>query len=172
MDLGAFAVVLLGMVLLAAGIAKLWHPQDFVQQVASFGSVPASLVHAVTWLVISLELTLGSCLLLGVELRAVSAAASLLLVGFSTFVAFHLRKKVRPAGCGCFGRYGSDLNRTVLVRNGALIALGAYGSLESSMSVVRLPTLDARTAVGLIGAACAIVAFFVVSSAVTLVRLA
>lgn len=94
----------------------------FAMQVDSYQLLPARLVipfaHALPWI----EFALGVLLLLGVVLRYVALASSLLLALFYAVVirsyALHL-----AINCGCFGP-NEKLDGWTLVRDGCLLALG------------------------------------------------
>ena len=114
--------IALGGVFVYAAYTKLRHPwMLFAMSVNSYQLLPEWTVTLLARTLPWLELTLGLLLLVGVGLRYVAAAASLLLLGFFGIM---LSSYVKGLGidCGCFG-FGEKLGVRTLLRDGLLAAL-------------------------------------------------
>ncbi len=115
-----------------AAWTKLSQPWEiFALSIDSYGVLPEWAVVAVARALPWLEMALGVLLLLNVQLVAVSATVSVLLVGF---LGTMLRAWWLDLGidCGCFG-IGQAVSPGTLVRDGALalvsvaVTVGAIG---------------------------------------------
>ncbi len=114
--------IALGGVFVYAAYTKLRHPwMLFAMSVNSYQVLPEWSVTLLARTLPWLELALGLLLLVGVGLRYVAAAASLLLLGFFGIM---LSSYVKGKGidCGCFG-FGERLGVRTLLRDGMLAAL-------------------------------------------------
>lgn len=111
------AAVVLGVVLLAAGIGKLLSP-TWPEQAAQLGA-PAVAVPTVPWI----EVVLGALLVTGVARRPAAVAAGSLLGAFTALVAVRLAQGRRPP-CACFGgRSTRPIGAWTIVRNVAMVLL-------------------------------------------------
>lgn len=116
--------VLLGAVLLVAGIAKLRDRSGFAASIRAFGFVPPSLSRPTAAILPVIELGCGVSLLIGFAVPVAAAAATGLLVIFSVGIAGNLRRG-RTAPCACFGAgTARRLGPSALVRNLLLLAAG------------------------------------------------
>ena len=117
--------MLLALVFLVAGVAKLADRPASRQAVVAFGipvglATPLSLLLPMTELVVAMALIPSASALWG----AVGALA--LLVLFITAIGLSLARGRRP-DCRCFGRlYSVPMGRTLLYRNVMLAALAGY----------------------------------------------
>lgn len=117
--------VLLGAVLLVAGISKLRDRNGFAASVRAFGFVPRSWSGRVATVLPVVELACGVLLLTGFALQPAAVAATGLLVVFTIGIAANL-KRGRTAPCACFGAATARrLGPSALVRNLLLLAAGA-----------------------------------------------
>jgi uncharacterized membrane protein YphA (DoxX/SURF4 family) len=108
-----WARVVVGIVLLGAGVAKLADR-------SSSGPPPV-----VPWL----ELLLGALLVTGVGGRLPAVAAAALLGAFTVVVVHRLRAE-DTAPCGCFGELSKKpVGYRTLLRNVALVLLAVVGAL-------------------------------------------
>jgi uncharacterized membrane protein YphA (DoxX/SURF4 family) len=103
--LSTAARLVLGSVLLVAGVTKVIDPQASVAAVRAYELLPAGLVTAVGWGLPFLELVLGVLLLAGLAVRPVAAATAVLLVVFVAAVVFAAFRGL-SIDCGCFGGGG------------------------------------------------------------------
>jgi len=115
--------LLLGAVFLYAAYTKLRQSWLlFALSIDSYQILPEwgvlALARALPWF----ELTIGALLIAGYQLRAVSMAATTVLLGFFSVM---LLSYTRGAGidCGCFG-VGEALSWRTLVRDGVLLGAG------------------------------------------------
>ncbi|MFN6202530.1 MAG: MauE/DoxX family redox-associated membrane protein [Acidobacteriota bacterium] len=96
---------IIGLVFLIAGGLKAWEPLDFVRQIGDYQILTAPLlIKLVAWVMIVVEIALGTALIIGYRRRwAVPFAAILLcaflgLLGWAWFTG-------STADCGCFGSW-------------------------------------------------------------------
>lgn len=141
--MGTAAAVLLAVVFVASGLAKLRRPRVTHASFAALG-VPAPRALAVA--IPAWELVLASLLVLR---PAVGGAAALgTLAAFTGLLALRLAQRAQVV-CGCFGRPGERLSAVALVRN-ALLAAGGLTALAAPRPA--MPDVAALVAIG--AAAC------------------
>jgi hypothetical protein len=114
---GLAASVYVGLVFLAAGIAKLRHRGLLAGVIANYRLLPAGLVAPAALLLPPVELLVAVGLLVGNRPLAVVAAIGLLLV-FAAAMAVNIRRGRRHIDCGC-GHAGlrQQLGWPMVVRN-------------------------------------------------------
>jgi uncharacterized membrane protein YphA (DoxX/SURF4 family) len=120
--ISAAARVLLGGVLLVAGVLKAADPQASAAAVRAYELLPAGPATVVGWGLPFAEIALGLLLLTGLGTRVVAATAALLLVVFMAAVASAALRGL-SIDCGCFGAggpvppgntaYGAEIARDV-----------------------------------------------------------
>jgi uncharacterized membrane protein YphA (DoxX/SURF4 family) len=127
------ARVLLGGVLLIAGVLKAVDPQASAAAVRAYELLPAGPATVVGWGLPFAEIALGLLLLIGLGTRAVAATAALLLLVLMAAVASAALRGL-SIDCGCFGAggpvapgdtaYGAEIARDVglLLLAGWLVA--------------------------------------------------
>lgn len=93
--------IILGAVLLFAGIAKLGSFSVFVTDVTSYQMLPTALIKPISYLLVSAEITLGIALSIGYFPRGAGILASLLFLIFAIALANVLLRKLPVADCGC-----------------------------------------------------------------------
>ena len=93
--------VLLGAILLFAGIAKLSGFTAFAMHVASYQLLPIALVKPISYLVVSAEITLGIVLCIGYFSRGAGILAALLFLIFAVAVTTVLWRELPLTDCGC-----------------------------------------------------------------------
>ena len=121
--MGTVARVAVGVVLVAAGAAKLAQPA-WPATAAAFGA-PPSVAAALPWA----ELVLGAALVAGLGLPWAAWAALALLAGFTAAVVDRLRRGDRVP-CGCFGEPSPvPLGPATVARNAVLCGLAALAAL-------------------------------------------
>ena len=99
------ARVVLGGVLIVAGVLKAADPQASVSAVRAYELLPAGLATIVGWGLPFAEIALGALLLAGLGTRAVAVAAAVLLVVFIAAVVSAAMRGL-SIDCGCFGGGG------------------------------------------------------------------
>ena len=138
--------VLVGLLLLAAGLAKIRDRAAFVKVVAHIDLLPQRMPSALGWILPTLEIVTGVLLVIGWQRELVSIVATTLFVAFALFVLFALRK-APTASCGCFGAM-SQLSSSLVYRNVGLamitIAVGTFevgGWVAAGVLVISLGML-------------------------------
>ena len=125
MSAGAVASVVLGLVLLVSGAAKLASPAWPVQ--ARDLGAPGWAVPVVPWV----EVALGAVLAVGLGRPWTALAAAALLAAFTLVVGVALARGQRPP-CACFGRFSQrPISGWTVVRNVVLIAIAAVAAAAS-----------------------------------------
>jgi uncharacterized membrane protein YphA (DoxX/SURF4 family) len=120
---GTAAAVVVGVVLMLSGAAKLFAPA-WPAQAAELGA-PRWAVPVVPWV----EVVLGSLLAAGVGRPATAWLAAALLTAFTVLVAVRLAQGRRPP-CACFGRLSTrSIGAGTIVRNVVLIGLAVVAAV-------------------------------------------
>ena len=115
---------LLALVLVYAGLSKVFRPNQLASVVRSYEILPKKVASAVGYVLPSVELGVGGGLLFSSSARAASGAAAALLILFSLGIAVNLARGRTDLSCGCFGVSDNDrVGPATLVRNGLLIAI-------------------------------------------------
>lgn len=103
-DLLAVAVrLLLGILLLAAGAGKVFHPEDFAQSITNYKILPPPYPMAIATVLPWTELFAGICLIAGLYFRGSSALVVILFALFTGSVLSALVRNLDIA-CGCFSQ--------------------------------------------------------------------
>jgi uncharacterized membrane protein YphA (DoxX/SURF4 family) len=114
---GRLAAVVLGIVLLVAGIAKR-ADRGWRQDAAALGT-PAWAIPVLPWF----EMLLGAVLVSGLARPAAAALAGVVLLAFTGLLILNLARGRRPP-CACFGASSRrPIGPGSLVRNLVLLAL-------------------------------------------------
>jgi putative oxidoreductase len=123
--------LVLGGIFVFAAYSKLhfggaWHLQDyqffFAMAINSYNMLPLAVVQGMARVLPWLELVLGTLLILGIGLRWVSLAITLLLLVFMAALARAAMLGLE-INCGCFG-YNSQKPTTELFHDSGLLILG------------------------------------------------
>lgn len=93
--------VLIGVVLLTAGMAKVANFSTFVTQVALYDLVPMSIVRLISYLILSAELSIGLALILGYFSRGTSILSAGLFSIFIWALSQALWQGLPLDDCGC-----------------------------------------------------------------------
>ena len=104
--LGTVARLVLGGVLLVAGVLKLGHTAASVQAVQAYRLLPPALADGAGVVLPILEVALGALLVLGLFVRWSAVAGGLLMVVFSAGIASAWARGL-SIDCGCFGGGGA-----------------------------------------------------------------
>lgn len=103
----AAAALLVGTVLVCAGLPKAVKPGAFAAQIADYGVVPRRLTSVLARLISSLELAAGVLLLAGlaapVRLRQVGAGLAMILFVLFLGALASAHARGRHIACACFG---------------------------------------------------------------------
>lgn len=96
---------LIGLIFLLAGALKAWEPLDFIRLIGDYQIITSPLVIKVTaWLMIVIEIALGTALIVGYRRRLTVPATALLLFGFLITLGWAWYSG-STADCGCFGSW-------------------------------------------------------------------
>lgn len=116
-----------GAIFVAASADKILHPGAFAQVVYNYQLLPDGLVNLVAILLPWLEIVLGLLILSGLWLPGALCIANLLLIGFSSSLAYNLIRGL-DVHCGCFAVSASAHTSVwiYVVRDIAFLSLGAY----------------------------------------------
>nr|WP_202885538.1 MauE/DoxX family redox-associated membrane protein [Kribbella sandramycini] len=124
------ARLILGGVLLVAGVLKVSDPETAAQAVRAYELLPPVLADPVGWGLPFLEIAVGLLLILGFGVRVTAASAAALMVVFLIGVASAWARGL-AIDCGCFGGGGKvDPGQTQylqeIVRDVGLLALAVW----------------------------------------------
>jgi uncharacterized membrane protein YphA (DoxX/SURF4 family) len=106
---GLLARLIVGVVLLAAGLAKFPDPAANVRQVRAFKILPEAVVPTVGHALPTVEIIIGAALILGLLTRLFAVLASLFLIAFIIGIASAWARGLE-INCGCFGSHGVPAN--------------------------------------------------------------
>jgi uncharacterized membrane protein YphA (DoxX/SURF4 family) len=123
--------VAVGVVLIAAALAKIGDPAAFATQIHHFRLTPVAAENAIALFLPWIELLTGLALVLGVRARSGAWLAAWLMVVFSAAVVCAMARGLNFE-CGCFGT--ADATRvglTKLLENLGLLALSLIASLRA-----------------------------------------
>ena len=133
--------LVLGGLLLLAGVTKLADREGFRRAVADYQVLPGGLERPFAALLPWLETTLGALLLLGLGTAVAASLATPLFLSFALAIGVNLRRG-RHFDCHCFGAVQSErIGWPALLRSAALVlvalavAVGAsrFGALDFAL---------------------------------------
>jgi uncharacterized membrane protein YphA (DoxX/SURF4 family) len=119
------ARILLGMVFLVAGGAKLSAGTAFRSAVADYRVLPESLVPLVSRVLPAMEIAGALLLIAGVAVRWVAPVSGLLLIAFATAIAANLARG-RQIDCGCAGKASRPISWRHVAWDLALAGAAAF----------------------------------------------
>lgn len=93
--------IILGIILLFSGTAKLANFSAFLVAVAGYQMLPTAMVKPISYLLVSAEITLGIALSIGYFSRGAGILSSLLFLMFAVALANVLLQKLPVPDCGC-----------------------------------------------------------------------
>ncbi len=124
------ARIVIGLIFLAAALAKIADPAGFALQVAHYRILPPALVHVPAILLPWIELLAGLSLVLGIRARSGAWFALGSLVVFTAAVGFAMARGLNFE-CGCFGTLGATrVGMGKLVQNLAMLAVAGAASFD------------------------------------------
>ncbi len=100
-----FLRIILGLILMAAAIAKLLNMPGFVTVLHSYGIFPEVLHWPAAVAIAASELLIGSWLLWGRKLRMAAFFSLALHLIYASFTGIMLLRDIPIINCGCFGSY-------------------------------------------------------------------
>jgi uncharacterized membrane protein YphA (DoxX/SURF4 family) len=107
--IGVVARLVVGVVDLAAGVAKFPDPAANVRQVRAFQILPEAVVPTVGHALPTVEIIVGAVLVLGLLTRAFAVIGGLFFVAFIIGIAAAWARGLE-INCGCFGSRGVPAN--------------------------------------------------------------
>jgi uncharacterized membrane protein YphA (DoxX/SURF4 family) len=102
---GLVARLIVGVVDVAAGLAKFPDPAGNVRQVRAFDILPEAVVPTVGHALPTVEIVIGAALILGLLTRFFAVLASLFFLAFIIGIASAWARGLE-INCGCFGSHG------------------------------------------------------------------
>jgi len=116
-----FTRAIIGLILLAAGTAKLLDRRKFVEIVRAYQLLPNGAAALVGVLLPFAEVFVAANLVLGFFMPWPALVAGSLFLFFASAVAINLLRGRRNIECGCFGsQQGHLITWTIVLRNAAL----------------------------------------------------
>lgn len=124
--------LLIGSVLLWAGLAKARQPYEFLAAVYGYRLVGPSIGLLIAATIPWLEIFVGCCLMTGILLEGSLLVATGLAGSFTLFIAsaWHRGLSIR---CGCFGGGSDVIDAVVLVRAVCLLVVSLLGLVLALM---------------------------------------
>lgn len=120
--------IIVGAVLLLAGLLKAYEPLSFAQQISEYQIVTTpALVKALAWALIAVECALGAALIAGVWRRWAIPAAAMLLLVFIGAVGWAWWTGATE-NCGCFGSWAKRTPAQAMTEDVLMLAaiIGAW----------------------------------------------
>ena len=113
--------VILGIVFIVSGAAKMWDIYGFSNVVRGYGILPESLVVPVSIIIPFAEFVLGTMLLMNFYSRTASLSLFVMVIVFTGLSAMKYFSG-NTSNSGCFGKLiDRNINPNLLVENAALV---------------------------------------------------
>lgn len=123
--------IAVGVVFVAAALAKIGDPAAFATQVHHFRLAPLVSENAIAVLLPWVELLAGLALVLGIRARSGAWIAAALMAAFTLAVVSAMARHL-DFECGCFGTANATrVGLTKLLENLGLLALSLVASLRA-----------------------------------------
>lgn len=123
------ARLFIGLVFLAAALAKIGDLATFASQIHNFRLAPIWAEHLVAMTLPWIELVAGLCLVLGIRPRGGAVVVTVLMAVFTLAVGQALARNL-DIECGCFGTAdASQVGWTKLIQNVGLLAVSWVATL-------------------------------------------
>ena len=121
------ARIFLGGIFVAAGFDKIADPQAFANSILQYKIVGSSLAMGAATFIPSLELLCGCSLIIGLYPRGCELLITLMLAGFTVFVASALLRGL-DISCGCFTQdpAAGKIGYSKILENCGLILLSVW----------------------------------------------
>lgn len=125
MDAAVFVVrVVLGGLLIAAGVLKIGHSAELASNIAGFRLLPPDVIGPLAVALPFIELLLGGYLIAGLFTRVVAILTAAQFLLYAGAIASAVLRHI-PVSCGCFGPNDSATADWPHVAFDLLLALGA-----------------------------------------------
>lgn len=149
-DVAFLGRLVLGVVFVVAGAAKLREPERFERALRAYELASDRVVRTVARALPPIELVSGALLLLGLITRPAAVFTVALLVSFTVVMIMQLVRG-RSVDCGCFGSIGMHrITWVAVARNLSLAALAALVAVHpfTAMAIDQLIGHHAATVSG------------------------
>ena len=124
--------ILIGLLFVWSGLAKLGDIQSFADQVHNFRIMPVAFEHLVAMMLPWIELVASLALILGIRARPAAVLVTLLLAAFTLGVAQAMVRGL-DFECGCFGTAdGTTVGFMKLGQNLVMLLVGWLASRRSA----------------------------------------
>lgn len=111
---------IVGVILLVAGLTKLPMHSEWVEMVLAYKILPLPIFEYYAWSLPWLEITVGTCLILGLLTRLSSLAALLMIASFTVGNVMGFLNDISVEDCGCFGSLFTMTHRDALIIDSVL----------------------------------------------------
>lgn len=123
--LPSFSAYLLSIVFLAAGISKIINLKDFLILLKQYDFLSETIIPYLGILLVSLEITLGVCMLIP-QLRGIAALGASGLLTVFLFLIVYVQAKELSISCGCFAFLQErEMGVGLAIQDGILLFLAA-----------------------------------------------
>lgn len=114
--------VLVGGYVMFAAVPKIADPLAFATSIGHYELLPSAAVNAFALVIPWLEVLVGTALVLGLRLRTSAILTGVLILVFTTAVAWAVLHNLQ-IDCGCFGSQGGeDVSWSKVLKNLAMVA--------------------------------------------------
>jgi uncharacterized membrane protein YphA (DoxX/SURF4 family) len=135
-----FARLLVGSVLVLAGVMKLMSPKDLARDVAAYRLVPLNISLPLGIALAACEVGAGLLLWVGLWVAVVAGLSAVLLATFLLVALSAVARKLN-VNCGCFGLlYRQKIGKSVFARDTLLMVLALY-TLQAGEDRISLSTM-------------------------------
>lgn len=124
-----FLRFILGFIFTTAGFSKLIYFEKFIENIRMYQIIPEKFEKKAVWVIIAIELIIGSALIFGIFLRIVSLGIVLMMIIYFAAATNSLYHN-RYHNCGCGGIIGTrKLSAEVLIQDIIIIICAVVISL-------------------------------------------
>lgn len=152
--------ILIGAVLLLAGLLKAYEPNTFIQQIGEYEILKnPALIKTLAWTLIAVECVLGTGLIVGLRRRWAISAATVLLLIFIGAVGWAWATGATE-NCGCFGSWAKRTPAQAMTEDVLMLAaiVGAWLLYRGEPARFRRLRLGAVAAALLAGVTMTVIA--------------
>lgn len=114
--------LLVGGLLIWAGVLKIMDPLGFAQSIKNYRFFPHEAAFIIGVILPWVEVLSGALLIVGIFRRSSALLISLLLIGFIGLVAIALLRGIDTA-CGCFGSLSRKADLTLILMDSVMLFL-------------------------------------------------
>lgn len=118
-----FGRAIVGLILLKAGITKLFSLREFSEMIVAYKLLPEVTAQVLGRILPGVEVVLGGMLLIGILLPWSAIGAAILFLVFGGAITINLLRGHRNISCGCLGSHVQHLRWSMVVQNGFFVIL-------------------------------------------------